>query len=222
VAAAWRSGFYLVSHSADSVVAESFKTKLGLYLRWSVALTILFVMTYGFTNWLAERRTARFHLYFDWELAIPFIPWMIWIYLSLQPFFALPLFVLDTSGISRFGWTIALATLAAGAIHLILPADLGWHRPAAVAGYPVFERFFSLDRPHNMVPSLHVTYSALAFLVIWTSTSKTWLKRVAALWTLLLICSVFLVHQHHLADTVSGLALAALCFRWFKAGRKVA
>lgn len=212
----------MVSHSADSAVAEFFQTRLGLYLRWSVALTLLFLMTYGFTNWLAERRPTRFRLYLDWELAIPFVPWMIWIYLSLEAFFALPLFVLDTSGISRFGWTLVLATLAAFAIHLILPSDLGWPRPLVVKGYPVFERFFSLDRPHNMVPSLHVVYSALVFLVVWSKTRKRLLRLLAAVWFTLLICSVSLVHQHHLADTVSGLVLAGLCYRWFQAGRAAA
>jgi membrane-associated phospholipid phosphatase len=212
----------LVSHFADCA-AEPFKasffTRLKIYLLWSVALTVLFLMTYGFTNWQAGMRSTRFHLYFDWELAIPFVPWMIWVYLSLQAFLALPLFVLNTAGISRFGWTIVLATLTAGAIHLALPADLGWSRPAVVQGYPIFERFFSLDRPYNMAPSLHVTYSALAFLVMWSGTSRMWLKLLSAVWLALLVCSVTLVHQHHLADIASGLALAALCYRWFRAGR---
>jgi membrane-associated phospholipid phosphatase len=164
-------------------------------------------------------RAARFHLYFDRELAIPFVPWMIWVYLSLQVFLALPLFVLDTAGISRFGWTIALATVAASAIHLALPTDLGWARPAVVPGYPIFERFFSMDRPHNMAPSLHVTYSVLAFLVMWNGTKRMWLKLLFAVWLALLVGSVSLVHQHHLVDIASGLALAALCYRWFRARR---
>jgi hypothetical protein len=114
-------------------------------------------------------RPARFHLYFDWELAIPFVPWMIWVYLSLQVFLALPLFVLDSAGISRFGQAFTLATLAAAAIHLTAPTDLGWPRPAAVVGYPIFERLFSIDRPHNLAPSLHIVYSALAFMAIWST-----------------------------------------------------
>jgi membrane-associated phospholipid phosphatase len=200
-------------------VAEPFKARLKVCLLWSVALTFLFVMTYGFTNWLAGMRVARFHLYFDWELAIPFVPWMIWVYLSLQVFLALPLFVLDTAGISRFGWTIALATVAASAIHLTLPADLGWARPSVVPGYPVFERFFSMDGTHNMAPSLHVTYGALAFFVMWNGTGGMWLKLLSAVWFASLVVSVLLVHQHHLVDIASGLALAALCYRWFRAGR---
>jgi membrane-associated phospholipid phosphatase len=190
-----------------------------MYLRWSVGLTLLFFLTYAATNWVAAMRPARFHLYFDWELAIPFVPWMIWVYLSLQVFLALPLFVLDSAGISRFGQAFTLATLAAAAIHLTAPTDLGWPRPAAVVGYPIFERLFSIDRPHNLAPSLHIVYSALAFMAIWSETKRAELKVLSAVWLALLVCSVSLVHQHHLVDTASGFALAALCNRWFQAGR---
>jgi membrane-associated phospholipid phosphatase len=194
---------------------------LKVYFRWSVALTLLFLTTYGFTNWLAGMRSARFRLYFDGELAIPFVPWMIWVYLSLQVFMVLPLFVLNTEGISRLGRAFALATIGAAAIHLILPADLGWLRPAAVPGYPIFERFFSIDRPHNLVPSLHVAYGALTSMALWSGTRRMWLRLLSAAWFALLVCSVSLVHQHHLGDTLSGLALGALCGRWFQAGESL-
>jgi hypothetical protein len=204
----------LVSYFADCV-AEPFSARLTAYLRWSLALALLFVVTYGSTNWLAAMRPARFRLYFDWELAIPFVPWMIWIYLSVQVFLALPLFVLDAAGISRLGRAFALATLAAAVIHLALPADLGWPRPATVVGYRIFEPLFSIDRPHNLAPSLHIVYSALACMAIWSAAKRVWIKALAAVWLALLVCSVALVHQHHLVDIASGLALAALCNRRF-------
>jgi membrane-associated phospholipid phosphatase len=176
----------------------------------------LFLLTYGGTNWLASMPQTRLHIYFSQELAIPFVPWMIWAYLSLQVFFVLPLLVLNSAGLSRFGGALALATLIAAVIHLSLPADLGWTRPANVPGYPVFTRFFSFDRPHNLVPSLHVAYSALTCMVVWNATQSQWIRWLASLWTVLLICSVSLIHQHHLTDIVSGLALAATCFWWYR------
>jgi membrane-associated phospholipid phosphatase len=180
-----------------------------------LALTLLFLLTYGGTNWLASMRQTRFHIYFSQELAIPFVPWMIWAYLSLQVFFVLPLLVLNSAGLSRFGLALALATIVAAAIHLMLPADLGWARPDRVPGYPVFTRFFSFDRPHNLVPSLHVAYSALTCLVVWNATRSHWMRWIASFWTALLLCSVLLIHQHHLTDIASGLVLAAICFRWY-------
>jgi membrane-associated phospholipid phosphatase len=194
----------------DSYAADPFRTRLRLYLAWSLALNLLFITTYGATNWLTSMRHTRLHLYFDWELAIPFAPSVIWIYLSLMAFFALPLAVLDSAGISRFGRALTLATLIAAAVHLLLPTDLGWPRPAVVPGYPIFDSFFPLDRPHNLVPSLHVTYSALTFHTIWNNTKSLPFKLTAAAWTVLLIGSVSLVHQHHLLDIAAGLILAAL------------
>ena len=191
---------------------EPFSRRLAVYLRWAAALTLLFLVTYGGTNWLASQRASRLRLYFDWELGIPFVPWMIWVYLSAQAFFTVPLFVLDSNGIRRYGRTFALITVAAAAIHLAFPADLGWPRAESVPNYPIFAGFFALDRPHNLLPSLHVAYSALAFVVIWEAARRTWLKALAAIWLVLLICSVLLIHQHHLADVVSGLALGFACY----------
>jgi hypothetical protein len=207
----------LVSYSLDSA-AEPLGKRLAIYLQWSIVLTVLFVVTYSGTNWLASMRQNLFHIYFQQEIAIPFVPWMIWGYLSLQMFFLLPLFALNSAGISRFGEALALATLIAAAIHLLLPAELAWTRPAMVPGYPIFQRFYSFDRPHNLVPSLHVAYSGLTCMVVWNEARLAWMRWIAALWLGLLICSVSLVHQHHLADIASGLILAAVCFHWFRRG----
>jgi hypothetical protein len=204
----------LVSFSLESA-GEPFGPRLVVYLRWSVALTLLFLLTYGGTNWLASMRQTRFHIYFSQELAIPFVPWMIWAYLSLQVFFLLPLLVLNSVGLSRFGEALALATLIAAVIHLAVPADLGWARPVIVPGYPVLTRFFSFDRPHNLVPSLHVAYGTLTCMVVWNATRRQWIRLVASLWLVVLLCSVSLIHQHHLADIATGLVLAAICFRWY-------
>jgi hypothetical protein len=208
----------LVSSSLECG-AEPFAKRLGVFLRWSVGLTLLFLFTYGGTNWLASMRQTRFHIYFSQELGIPFVPWMIWTYLSLQIFFLLPLLVLNSAGLSRFGGALALATLIAAGIHLLLPADLGWARPAVVPGYPVLTRFFAVDRPYNLVPSLHVAYGTLTCMVVWNGTQRNWIRFVATLWLGLMVCSVSLIHQHHLADIASGLLLAAICFRWY--GRRV-
>ena len=107
---------------------------------------------------------------------------MIYIYLSINVFLMLPVAVLDTEEIRRFAKAFALVTLAAALLHLLLPAQLGWNRPASVPGYAIFERFYALDSPHNLVPSLHITYGAFAAAVIWDRTPVGWLRVVAAVW----------------------------------------
>lgn len=176
-------------------------------------MALLFLATYPFTNWLADQRAPRFTLYWDWELGIPFVPWMILVYGSFHLLVALPVLVLDGAGIRRLGQAFAAATVVAAIFHALLPADLGWPRPGAVPGYPVYKIFFAFDRPHNLVPSLHVAYSALAAAVVWRATRLIWFRALVAAWLAILAASVLLVHQHHLADVVGGLALAAACYR---------
>jgi len=95
---------------------------------------------------------------------------MIWVYLSLPVFLALPLFVLDAAGISRLGQTFALATVAAAAIHLLLPTEIGWPRPTAVPGYSNLRSFPLPLTGHTTSCRLCNRYGALAFIAIWVRT----------------------------------------------------
>jgi membrane-associated phospholipid phosphatase len=185
--------------------AEPFSRRLAVYLRLSIWLTLLFLLTYTTTNRLSALRTNHFRLYFDRELSIPFVPWMIWVYLSINLFLALPLAVLNIADIHRFARAVALATVAAALAHLLLPTQLGWTQPAC----------FKLDLPHNLAPSLHVAYAVLAGAVVWSGATARWLRVLSGAWLALLISSVLLVHQHHLLDVVTGAALGISCYRWF-------
>ncbi len=185
--------------------AESFSRRLAVYLRLSIWLTLLFLVTYTSTNRLSAVRTNPFRLYFDRELSIPFVPWMIWVYLSINLFLTLPLAVLNIAQIHRFARAVALATVAAALAHLLLPTQLGWTQPAC----------FNLDLPHNLVPSLHVAYAVLAGALVWNGATARLLRIFSGAWLALLISSVLLVHQHHLLDVVTGAALGVFCYRWF-------
>jgi membrane-associated phospholipid phosphatase len=196
--------------------AEAFGRRAACYLRLSVSLAMLFIVTYGSTNWLSGLRSHLFRLHFDWELGIPFVPWMVYVYLSINLFLALPLFVLNTGDIRRLAKVFGMATLAGALAHLLLPAQLGWERPLHVAGYPVLAWLFVLDRPHNLVPSLHVGYSVLVGAVVWRRAGALWLRVVVGMWMALLVMSVLLAHQHHLVDVVSGVALGVVCYCWFE------
>jgi membrane-associated phospholipid phosphatase len=185
--------------------AEPFSRRLAVYLRLSICLALLFTVTYTATNRLSALRTNHLRLYFDRELNIPFVPWMIWVYLSINFFLALPLAVLNIAEIHRFARAFALATIAAALTHLLLPTQLGWAQPAC----------FTFDYPHNLAPSLHVAYAVLAGAAVWHGASSFWVRMFSGAWLALLVSSVVLVHQHHLLDVVTGAALGILCYRWF-------
>ena len=106
------------------------------------------------------------------------------------------------------GRRLALATIAGGAIFLLLPAKLGFERPASVPGYDgAFGFIYFLDLPHNLLPSLHVAWSALILHAVWRP-SPPWARRLFEIWFVLMSASVVLVHQHHVLDVAAGLLLA--------------
>src|SRR5688572_31751124 len=60
---------------------------------WLAFLGPFFLASYGFANWLASRRAEVGAIVFDWEAGIPFLPWTIVPYWSIDLLYALSLFV---------------------------------------------------------------------------------------------------------------------------------
>lgn len=177
-------------------------------LRWAGTLLVLFLLVYGGLNWFTARRSDHLSLWFEWERAIPFVPGMVWAYLSLFVSFFLPMFALDARGIDALCRRLALATMISGACFLLFPSRLGFDRLDTVAGYEqIFGVIHFLDLPHNLAPSLHVSWSLILLLTL-ASVSTWWLRATFVLWIGLLIASVLLVHQHHVLDVVGGILVA--------------
>jgi membrane-associated phospholipid phosphatase len=196
--------------SGGPVLADaSYLVKLWLYLRLVFLLDVLFVLVYGGINWLTLLRKDLYAIYFEWETRIPFVPGMIYAYFSIIALFVLPLFVLDPRGMRVLARRIALAMVMSGALFLIFPARLGFERPSQVPGYQaVYALLYAVDPPHNLVPSLHIAYSALILASLRTALTPAWLQLLLLGWLSLISLAVVLVHQHHLADVAGGFAVA--------------
>jgi membrane-associated phospholipid phosphatase len=189
---------------------------LGFYLRVAVPTAALFALVYFATNWITSRRTDNFHLYLDLELAIPFVPGMIIVYASILILVLLPAFLLSRRRIRVLARAILVTLLVAALIFLLLPADLGFERPACVPGYDaVYQALYALEMPHNLVPSLHIACTTLLVAALLNSTGSPWLRLGLLLWGILLGASVLLVHQHHMLDIVSGLLLGLGTYRLY-------
>jgi membrane-associated phospholipid phosphatase len=179
-----------------------------LSLRWAALLTVLFFSVYGFCNWFTAQRATRYRLWFDWELVIPFVPEMVWIYLSLWICFFLPMFALRAPALNALCRRLAFAVLVSGLIFLLLPAQAGFERPGDLPErFAAFGFIYLFDLPHNLVPSLHISWSAL-FVGALRDASPAWLRRALAAWFVALCASVLLVHQHHVLDVLGGLLVA--------------
>lgn len=194
--------------SRDGWTWRPARREIAVSLLWVAVLTPLFVAVYGTTNWVASQRTPLGRFYFDWELQIPFVPQMVWGYLSLFAMFFLPMFALREPALHALCRRLALATVASGIFFLAMPAQLGFARPPSVPGYElVFGSLYLLDRPHNLLPSLHIAWSALLLHAL-RGASPGWLRRVFEVWFAIVCVSVVLVHQHHVLDVAGGLLVA--------------
>ena len=192
--------------------------RLRTYLYWSFWVGVAFFGVYPTMNWLTSLRPRPWHLYVPAELAIPFFPQFVWAYLSMNLLFLVPLFVLPAARMPALGKQLIAGSLIAAAVFLIVPAELGFARqlPGRAPYDAIFAGVFSVDRPYNLVPSLHVIFSAAIALACADVVRPAW--RVALLaWLAVIVASTLLVHQHHLIDVGAALAVVFLLRRRFDA-----
>ena len=151
-----------MSHAATGPDAGRLRT----YALWASLAGVAFFAIYPTLNWLTSLRSHRFHLYLPTELSIPFVPQFIWAYLSMYALLLLPLFVLPTERMPALGKQLVAGTVASGAVFLLLPAELGFVRviPSDPIYASIYASIFGVDRPHNLVPSLHVVWSSAIVL----------------------------------------------------------
>lgn len=196
------------------MTADSPARRWRAYGRWAALNLLAFGVLYPLVNWLTGVRATTFGLYLDAEKAIPFLPLWIWAYLSINLLFVLPPLVMRAADMPLLGRRMLAATFAGCLVFLLLPARLGFERVLPPAGvyHAVFGGLFQADGPHNLVPSLHVTYASLCILGFQAAARRRTTRAAWGLWLAAIMASTVLVHQHHLLDVATGLLLAvAIC-----------
>src|SRR5688572_13259386 len=124
---------------------------------WAMILSCLFMAVYSACLWVTDRRDDVRTLFFDWEWGIPFVPWMIVPYVSIDLlFFAAPFLCRSEQELGTLVRRLTFVIFVAAACFLLFPLRMGFERPP-VAGFfaPWYETMGDLDRPYNLVPSLH-------------------------------------------------------------------
>ena len=183
----------------------------------SVKLSLLFLLVYGACLWVTARRDDVGVFYFAWERAIPFVPFMILPYMSIDLFFvAAPFLFRDARELKVFVARVASAIFLAGICFLVMPFRFAFPRPHALGGLgALFDWFRGIDAPYNLFPSLHA--ALLLFLIDAYARHLRGPKRYAVMfWFVLIGLSPLLTHQHHVIDILGGFALAALCLLFIR------
>jgi protein-tyrosine phosphatase/membrane-associated phospholipid phosphatase len=189
--------------------------KLIAAARSAALLSLLFLLVYGGCNWLTSQRGDVGMLYFEWERHIPFVPWMIVPYMSIDLFFlGAPFLCADRAELRVFTRRVVLAILVAGACFLLFPLQFAFERPRAEGWLGlVFDWFRGMDQPFNLLPSLHITLRTI-LAGVYARHTRGLMRAVCHVWFSLIGLSTLLTYQHHVLDVAGGFVLAACCFHF--------
>jgi hypothetical protein len=182
-----------------------------------VGLSVLFLVVYGWCNWITAQRHDVGTLYFEWERFIPFVPLMIVPYMSIDLFFvAAPFLCRTESELATFSKRILAAIVVAGICFLLFPLRFAFERPHADGWLgAVFDWFRAMDQPHNLLPSLHIAFRTI-LAQHYARHTRSLLRSASNVWFVLVGLSTVLTYQHHLMDVVAGFALGVSCLYFIR------
>jgi protein-tyrosine phosphatase len=180
-------------------------------LAWLAFLGPFFFASYGFANWLASRRDGVGAIAFAWEESIPFVPWTIVPYWSIDLLYVVSLFVCTTRReLDRHAKRLLLVQIVSVAFFIAFPLQFSFVRPQAEGFFgALFAALGSFDKPFNQAPSLHIGLLVLIWVRLAHHVRVRWRWLLHA-WMALIGVSVLTTFQHHFIDIPTGLAVGFL------------
>jgi membrane-associated phospholipid phosphatase len=161
---------------------------------------------------MAGRHATLPVMAFAWETRIPFVPWTIVPYWSIDLFYAISFFLCrQRLELDRHALRLFSAQVIAVACFLLWPLRFSFERPeiGGVFGW-LFDVLLGFDKPFNQAPSLHI----VLLIVLWVKFAQylhgAW-RWVLHVWALLIGVSVLTTFQHHFIDIPTGLLAGWLC-----------
>ncbi|MES2531143.1 MAG: phosphatase PAP2/dual specificity phosphatase family protein [Pseudomonadota bacterium] len=180
---------------------------------WLLLLGPLFYATYGFANWWAASRAEVPTMAFAWERAVPFWPWTIFPYWTINVFYALSVFLArDRHTLDRHAARLVTATVIAVSCFLLWPLRFSFGVPP-VSGAPafLFDALRSFDQSFNQAPSLHIALAVILWDWYRRFIHARWARVVLHVWTFAICASVLTTWQHHFIDIPTGALLGVFC-----------
>lgn len=179
---------------------------------WLAFLGPFFFLSYGAATWVTSQRAFVGSVVYDWERLIPFIPWTIVPYWSIDVLYGISLFICaNARELDMHARRLLTAQIVAVGFFIFLPLHFTFVRPDAggIAGM-LFEALGKFDKPFNQAPSLHIAL----LVILWDrfATHVTgWWRWVLHGWFALIGVSVLTTWQHHFIDVPTGALLGFFC-----------
>lgn len=169
-----------------------------------------FYVFYGLTNYLASIRTDVGSVVFAWESSIPFVPWTIYPYWSVNLAYAASFFLApDQLSLSIHTRRLMLAQCIAFVCFALLPLQFSFGLPEVSGiGESLFSALRAFDRPYNQAPSLHIIIVILMW--DWYQRRLQCYRWCLHVWALSVAVSVLTTWQHHFIDIPTGALVATL------------
>ncbi len=182
---------------------------LGYTLWLNAGVGLWFGLVYGGADYLTARHSYRVRLHLDGELAIPFVPQAVLVYMSIYLTFGMAPFILRTrQELHALAATLVVVIGFAGVCFLALPGGQAFPPPPDLGYWAGPVRFAQrLSLTYNYAPSLHVAMTAVC-LAVYARWARGVGKALLWLWALAVGVSTLLLHQHYVVDVVTGFALA--------------
>jgi len=179
-------------------------------LLYLIATSAIFVVAYAMANHWTAQRTDIGQGVFDFERAIPFLPWTIVPYLSVMGFYAASFFVGDRAALDRHAARVLVNLALSLVCYALVPLRFQFERPLPDGVCAaLFELLGACDLPYNRAPSLHISVLLILWVRLLPFIPARWQGLLHA-WFALIGVSVLTTYQHHLIDIPAGLAVGAL------------
>ena len=181
-------------------------------LLWLLLLGPFFFASYGLATHLAAQRVDVPSVVFDWERHLPFWPWTIVPYWSIDLLYGVSLFLCTRRHeLDRHALRLLTAQVVAVTCFILWPLRFSFERPDTHGAFGwMFDVLAGFDKPFNQAPSLHIALLVILWVKFSDHLRGAW-RWLLHGWFALIGLSVLTTWQHHFVDVPTGALLGWLC-----------
>jgi len=179
---------------------------------WLLLLGPFFFLSYGFANQWASQQEHVGHMVFEWEQSIPFLPWTILPYWSIDLLYGLSFFICTSQKeLDVHGKRLLTAQIIAVSCFILFPMAFSFEKPEVDGLFGgLFAALAAFDQPFNQAPSLHIALLVILW-VLYNEHLPSYLHWPFYSLCFLTLISVLTTYQHHFIDIPTGVLLGWFC-----------